>query len=70
MLARAEDGRVVFVTRALPGERVVAEVVSTMADFLRATAVEVLEPSTRRTVPPCAHFSPAAAAATSSTPDL
>ncbi len=55
-LARADDGRVVFVAGALPGERVVAEVLSTKADFLRASTVEVLDPSARRTVPPCAHF--------------
>ena len=55
-LARAEDGRVVFVAGALPGERVEAEVVASKADFLRATTVEVLDASPERTVPPCAHF--------------
>lgn len=55
-LARDEDGRVVFVAGALPGERVVAEVGEEKRDFLRAAAVEVLEASPRRTVPPCLHF--------------
>ena len=51
-LARAEDGRVVFVAGALPGERVDVEVVASKADFLRATTVEVLDASPHRTVPP------------------
>jgi 23S rRNA (uracil1939-C5)-methyltransferase len=55
-LARDEDGRVVFVAGALPGERVVAEVGEEKRDFLRAAAIEVLEPSPRRAVPPCLHF--------------
>ena len=55
-LARDEDGRVVFVAGALPDERVVAEVREEKRDFLRAAAVEVLEPSPHRTVPPCTHF--------------
>jgi len=54
-LARNEDGRVVFVAGALPGERVVAEVREEKRDFLRAAAVEVLEASPHRTVPPCPH---------------
>jgi 23S rRNA (uracil1939-C5)-methyltransferase len=55
-LARSEDGRVVFVTGALPGERVVVEVGEVKRDFLRAVAVEVLEPAPHRAVPPCSHF--------------
>ena len=42
-VARAEDGRVVFVRHALPGERVVAEVTAVTTSFLRADAVEVLD---------------------------
>ena len=52
-VARAEDGRVVFVRHSLPGERVVAEVTSETTSFLRADAVEVLEPSADRVHPPC-----------------
>ena len=55
-LARDVDGRVVFVAGALVGERVVAEVTEAKRDFLRSATVEVLEPSPRRTAPPCAHF--------------
>jgi len=52
-VARAEDGRVVFVRHSLPGERVVAQVTSETTSFLRADAVEVLEPSVDRVAPRC-----------------
>jgi tRNA/tmRNA/rRNA uracil-C5-methylase (TrmA/RlmC/RlmD family) len=52
-VARADDGRVVFVRHSLPGERVVALVTSETRSFLRADAVEVLEPSPDRVPPPC-----------------
>jgi tRNA/tmRNA/rRNA uracil-C5-methylase (TrmA/RlmC/RlmD family) len=57
-VARAPDGRVVFVRHALPGERVVAEVTAVTTSFLRADAVEVIEQSVDRTVPPCPHAGP------------
>jgi tRNA/tmRNA/rRNA uracil-C5-methylase (TrmA/RlmC/RlmD family) len=49
------EGRVVFVRHALPGERVVAEVTEgdESARYLRADAVEVLEPSADRVSPRC-----------------
>jgi tRNA/tmRNA/rRNA uracil-C5-methylase (TrmA/RlmC/RlmD family) len=52
-VARAEDGRVVFVRHALPGETVRVVVTSDGASFLRADAVEVLEPSPDRVPAPC-----------------
>ena len=52
-VARAEDGRVVFVRHALPGETVRVAVTSTGSRFLRADAVEVLEASPDRVEPPC-----------------
>ena len=54
------QGRVVFVRHALPGERVVAEVVEGEDDdrFWRADAVEVLEPSPDRVTPPCPFAGP------------
>src|SRR5580698_6438507 len=57
-IARAADGRVVFVRHALPGERVMAVVTSETSSFLRADAVEVLEASPDRVVPPCSHAGP------------
>ena len=53
-LARDADGRVVFVDGALPGERVRARVTDARKDFVRAVAVEILEPSPDRVAPPCA----------------
>ncbi|WP_084957777.1 class I SAM-dependent RNA methyltransferase [Thermoactinospora rubra] len=52
------EGRVVFVRHALPGERVIAEVTEETARFLRADAVEILEPSPDRVVPPCPYAGP------------
>jgi tRNA/tmRNA/rRNA uracil-C5-methylase (TrmA/RlmC/RlmD family) len=57
-VARADDGRVVFVRHALPGERVVAEFTGETRSFLRADAVEVIEPSPDRVAPPCPHAGP------------
>ncbi len=57
-VARAPDGRVVFVRHALPGERVVAEVTAETASFLRADAVAVLSASPDRVAPPCRHAGP------------
>ena len=54
------EGVVVFVRHALPGERVVVEVTEGAEGdrFLRADAVEVLEPSPDRVVPPCPFAGP------------
>jgi tRNA/tmRNA/rRNA uracil-C5-methylase (TrmA/RlmC/RlmD family) len=41
-VARADDGRVVFVRHCLPGERVLAAVTEETKSFLRADAVEDL----------------------------
>lgn len=55
-LARHE-GRVVFVSRGLPGERVRAAVVSEERGYLRTRVLEVLEPAAGRRAAPCAHAS-------------
>ncbi|GIH90701.1 class I SAM-dependent RNA methyltransferase [Planobispora siamensis] len=52
------EGRVVFVRHALPGERVMAEITEETARFLRADAVEVLDASPDRVVPPCPFAGP------------
>jgi len=57
-VARAPDGRVVFVRHTLPGERVLARVTATTTSYLRADAVEVLRPSPDRVAPPCPHAGP------------
>ena len=68
-VARAEDGRVVFVRHALPGETVRVEVTSEGSRFLRADAVEVITPSADRVEPLAPMRARACAAgATGSTP--
>lgn len=52
-LARDDGGRVVFVTGALPGERVRARLTEARRDFARAVVVDVLDPSPDRVRPPC-----------------
>ena len=47
------DGQVVFVRHALPGERVRIRVTERGRRFLRADAVEVLDPAPGRVAPPC-----------------
>ncbi|SCF39232.1 23S rRNA m(5)U-1939 methyltransferase [Micromonospora mirobrigensis] len=54
------DGQVVFVRHALPGERVVAEITELHRGFARADAVEVLDASPDRVVPPCPYAKPGA----------
>lgn len=57
-VARAPDGRVVFVRHTLPGERVIAHVTGETKHFLRADAVEVLQPSSDRVERPCPFAGP------------
>ena len=57
-VARAADGRVVFVRHSLPEELVMARVTGETTSFLRADAVEILEPSPDRVTPPCPHAGP------------
>lgn len=55
-VARLEDGTAVFVHGGLAGELVEVDIVERKKSFARARLVEVLEPSTARTSPPCPHF--------------
>jgi tRNA/tmRNA/rRNA uracil-C5-methylase (TrmA/RlmC/RlmD family) len=57
-VGRLDDGRVVFVRHALPGETVRIAVTSDGAKFVRADAIEVLEPSPDRVTPACAFAGP------------
>jgi 23S rRNA (uracil1939-C5)-methyltransferase len=52
-LAREEDGRVVFVDGALPGELVEVQVFDEHVDYARAVVVSVEEPAPGRVAPPC-----------------
>ena len=55
-VARAEDGRVVFIEGAAPSEQIEAEILETHARYLRARVVQVLEPGPSRVEPKCPHF--------------
>jgi 23S rRNA (uracil1939-C5)-methyltransferase len=50
------EGKVVFVSGALPSERVTAEVIASKPKFDRARLVEVQRESSQRVVPRCPHF--------------
>ncbi len=54
-IARLDDGRVIFVTGALPGEAVTAAITQVRTDFARARTLEVRAPSPARVPVPCAH---------------
>lgn len=55
-IAHREDGKLVFVDGALPGERVNAQVTFTHKKYDEASVVEVFEAANDRATPPCAHF--------------
>jgi tRNA/tmRNA/rRNA uracil-C5-methylase (TrmA/RlmC/RlmD family) len=57
-VGRLEDGRVIFVRLALPGERVRARVSELRPTYARAEAIDVLAASPERVDPPCAHAAP------------
>jgi tRNA/tmRNA/rRNA uracil-C5-methylase (TrmA/RlmC/RlmD family) len=52
-VARPDDGPVVFVRHALPGERVRARVTEINSRFARAEAIEILQASPERIEAPC-----------------
>ena len=54
-VARTDDGKVTFVTGALPGERVRVEITEQRKDFDRAVTLEVLDAAPGRTEPACPH---------------
>ncbi|MFC7302740.1 class I SAM-dependent RNA methyltransferase [Streptomyces monticola] len=59
-IARTSEGRVLFVRHTLPGEKVVARVTEGEEDsrYLRADAVEILDPAKDRIVAPCPYAGP------------
>ncbi len=57
-VGRSDDGRVVFVRHALPGELVRVVVTEATSKFSRGDAVEVLEASPDRVTPPCRYAHP------------
>ena len=57
-VARPDDGPVVFVRHALPGETVRARLSEVTSRLARAEAVEILAPSPDRVEPPCPYAHP------------
>ncbi|MEZ4501302.1 MAG: class I SAM-dependent RNA methyltransferase [Dehalococcoidia bacterium] len=55
-IGRAPDGRIVFVSYGIPGERVIAEVTGEAPNYIQATVVRVLEASPHRVEPRCGYF--------------
>ena len=55
-VGRDGTGRVTFVPRAAPGDRLRAKIVHATSSFARAELVELITPSAHRVVPPCPHF--------------
>jgi 23S rRNA (uracil1939-C5)-methyltransferase len=55
-VGRLEDGRVVFVPRALPGDRVRVQLAATRKRVQYAELLEILEPSPDRVQHPCSRF--------------
>lgn len=50
------NGKVVFIDGALPGEQVLATIVRRKTSFDKARLLKVIKPSTQRVQPPCPHF--------------
>ena len=57
-VARPEEGPVIFVRHALPGERVLARVTDVTTRLARAEAIEILTASPDRVEAPCPHARP------------
>jgi tRNA/tmRNA/rRNA uracil-C5-methylase (TrmA/RlmC/RlmD family) len=57
-VARPDDGPVVFVRYALPGETVLARITEITSRLARAEAIEILKPSPDRVEAPCPHAHP------------
>ncbi|MCC6236978.1 MAG: class I SAM-dependent RNA methyltransferase [Dehalococcoidia bacterium] len=57
-LGRAPDGRIVFASYGVPGERVVAEITAEAPSYIEATVVQVLEASPHRVTARCQYFGP------------
>ncbi len=57
-VSHVPDGRVVFVRHAIEGELVRAVITEETSSYLRADAIEVVEPSVDRVPPRCPHAGP------------
>jgi tRNA/tmRNA/rRNA uracil-C5-methylase (TrmA/RlmC/RlmD family) len=57
-VGRLDDGRVIFVRHALPGELVRVNLTDRTRSFARGDAVQIIEPSLERVVAPCPYAHP------------
>src|SRR5579863_6769415 len=57
-VARPDEGPVIFVRHALPGERVLARITDVTTRLARAEAIQILAASPDRVPPPCPHARP------------
>lgn len=55
-VAKAPDGRVVFLKNAVPGDRVSVQVTKKRKGYYEGFVIELLEPSALRIEPRCVHF--------------
>jgi 23S rRNA (uracil1939-C5)-methyltransferase len=55
-VAKAPDGRVVFLKNAVPGDRVTVQVTKKRKGYYEGFVTELLEPSAERIEPRCMHF--------------
>ena len=55
-VSRGEDGRVTFVPRAAPGDRLLVSLVQERKQFARGKIVQITKPSDQRVEPKCALF--------------
>ena len=55
---RDEDGRVIFVADAIPGETVEVEIIAEEKGWRRGILRKLVKPSPDRVEPPCPHFGP------------
>lgn len=55
-VGRRHDGKVVFVSGAIPGEHVLVSVEKEHRGYVEARVVDILEPSPSRESPPCPYF--------------
>jgi 23S rRNA (uracil1939-C5)-methyltransferase len=55
---RDEDGRVIFVADAIPGEAVEVEIIAEEKGWRRGILRKLVKPSPDRVEPPCPHFGP------------
>ncbi len=55
-VAKAPDGKIVFVSNAVPGDVVTIETTKQRSGYYEGKVIAILKESERRTLPVCQHF--------------